>query len=483
MSSPTSSPADSADNDGACSSCRELPGVTQPDPEDPAPPPNPRGSAPAMPDLARMFVPPIGGSAGLSSALAGAGLDVSGLGRNRPDWSLIKPAGPSLVETLIRAHPRLGGGPNLVDTFLGIRPGFSKITGLPDFPRSAGTMAGMAGAPGAFSAITDTLSAVARSRPWLAPDSVSGMRDAVRSKFDAAGLAPLIGRPGLDFGARSIMLGTDQRVGALVGGRLFEGLVPAGISGRLSPLWAGSVPPAASMISTSAFSRFLPAGITMPGIALPGITGLRLRDWVLQLALMTRNRVLAMADQRRAQDWVAAFMECVLGLRWSTSDRSDPCVQARIEAVTSALLDDSWLPPADDAAIGCSPKKQLRDLAIDQHQLWRPLTSTRHLGLRTHSLDKVVPPDRGQGSGAGLSYRDTLPGPDITAPAVSDPVLQRLMAPFTPIEQEIVWVRYYDGARSWAEAAVRCGQTPTFGESLRRRFLRLKNAERQRRSA
>ena len=57
------------------------------------------------------------------------------------------------------------------------------------------------------------------------------------------------------------------------------------------------------------------------------------------------------------------------------------------------------------------------------------------------------------------------------------------MDPLTSIEQEIVWTRFYDGTRNWEDAAVACGRSPKDGKRLRRKFLKLKNAERQRHSA
>ncbi|WP_231989819.1 hypothetical protein [Mycobacterium sp. 852002-51057_SCH5723018] len=49
--------------------------------------------------------------------------------------------------------------------------------------------------------------------------------------------------------------------------------------------------------------------------------------------------------------------------------------------------------------------------------------------------------------------------------------------------EEIVMARFCDGARTWADAATMCGRPTREGETVRRKFLKLKNAELQRRSA
>ena len=66
---------------------------------------------------------------------------------------------------------------------------------------------------------------------------------------------------------------------------------------------------------------------------------------------------------------------------------------------------------------------------------------------------------------------------------ITNPVLKRIMDALTPIEREIVWARHHDGARTWADAATMCGRPASEGETVRRKLLKLKNAELQRRSA
>ena len=153
----------------------------------------------------------------------------------------------------------------------------------------------------------------------------------------------------------------------------------------------------------------------------------------------------------------------------------------------SALLDDEWLPPVG-AALGedYNPRDHIRKIATYQHGLWLPLTETKRRGHLIASLEKPDHVATADHDGDTPSRpMDRLTAPEFTAERqpVTHPVLRRLMATLTDIEQEIVWAKHHDGARTWADAATMCGRPIREGETVRRKFLKLKNAELQRRSA
>lgn len=208
--------------------------------------------------------------------------------------------------------------------------------------------------------------------------------------------------------------------------------------------------------------------------------GHRLASKALQLAIITRDALIYDTDRAAVREAIIDFMRRVLGYkRYPT--------EARIEAVASALLDDEWLPPVRAALDeDYNPHDHIRKIATYQHGLWLPLTEAK---LRGHLIASLEKPDHvatADHEGDTPSRpMDRLTAPEFTSERqpITHPVLRRLMAPLTDIEQEIVWAKHHDGARTWADAATMCGRPIREGETVRRKFLKLKNAELQRRSA
>jgi len=217
----------------------------------------------------------------------------------------------------------------------------------------------------------------------------------------------------------------------------------------------------------------------MQGWSVLSDLGHQLAGRALHLAIRTRDALIHNTDREAVRQTVIDFMRHVLGYTPRPSE-------ARIEAVTSALLDDSWLPTAETSSSEVyNPRDQLRDLTRYQHGLWLPLTETKRRGRLIASLEE---PDHVTSGGDGDSPAcpmDRLQADEYTSERqpITNPVLKRVMDPLAPLEREIVWARHHDGARTWADAATMCGRPASEGETVRRKLLKLKNAELQRRSA
>jgi hypothetical protein len=207
--------------------------------------------------------------------------------------------------------------------------------------------------------------------------------------------------------------------------------------------------------------------------------GHRLAGKALHLAVITRDALINDADRDAVREAVIDFMRRVLGYkRYPT--------EARIEAVSSALLDDAWLPPVGTALDeDYNPRDHIRKIVTYQHGLWLPLTETKRRGRPIASLeepDRVAPDSDGDTPTCPM---DRLKASEFTSvrQPITHPVLKRVLDPLAPIEREIVWAKHHDGARTWADAATMCGRPTREGETVRRKFLKLKNAELQRRPA
>jgi hypothetical protein len=206
--------------------------------------------------------------------------------------------------------------------------------------------------------------------------------------------------------------------------------------------------------------------------------GHRLAGRALHLAVLTRDALINDTDRAAVREIVINFMRHVLGYtRYPT--------EARVEAVTSALLDDAWLPVGTPLEEDYSPREQLRALAKCQHSLWLPLTDTKRRGHLIASLEEPDHIATSDYDDAPSRPMDRLRATEFTSEQqpITHPVLKRLLDPLTPVEREIVWAKHHDGARTWADAATMCGRPTSEGETVRRKVLKLKNAELQRRSA
>jgi hypothetical protein len=207
--------------------------------------------------------------------------------------------------------------------------------------------------------------------------------------------------------------------------------------------------------------------------------GHRLAGKALQLAVITRDALINDADRDAVRQAVVHFMRRVLGYKWYPTE-------ARIEAVSSALLDDAWLPPVDTTFDeDYNPVDPIRKIVTYQNGLWLPLTETKRRGRLIASLEE---PDRVALDSDGDSPTcpmDRLQASDFIPERepITHPALKRVLEPLAPIEQEIVMARFCDGARTWADAAIMSGRPAREGETVRRKFLKLKNAELQRHSA
>jgi hypothetical protein len=381
--------------------------------------------------------------------------------------SIVEATNRTFTDLYMRAHPELGSGINPAEAYARAHPGigdFGATQGFTAFTRATEALAGPDLFGGALNAVRDAVDAATRSahQAALSGGAMTRWLDGMHNMFSAGAHRHLFDIAGLHLGFEALMSPFKDLQGPM--GTL------AGQTQHFAraPKWSQQI------------TEVMAGWTTLSGL------GHQLCGWALQRALMTRDMVLHNADPKAVRRAVIAFMRGVLGFTSRITDNvHDPRVEARIEAVVSALLDDSWLPAAGSAVVDYSPRAQLRKLTVVQHSKWRPLTSTRHRGLQTVSLEHPVLADTNPNNGSTTSYRENLPAKQSTPPPtpITHPVLKRLMDPLSAIDQEIVWTRFYDGARTWEEAAVACGRTPKDGERLRRNFLKLKNAERQRNSA
>lgn len=207
--------------------------------------------------------------------------------------------------------------------------------------------------------------------------------------------------------------------------------------------------------------------------------GHRLAGKALHLAVITRDALINDTDRDAARQLVVHFMHRVLGYKWRPTE-------ARIEAVSSALLDDAWLPPVGTTFDeDYNPVGPIRKIVTYQHGLWLPLTETKRRGRTIASLEK---PDRvasGSDDDSPTCPMDRLQASDFIPERepITHPALKRVLEPLAPIEREIVMARFCDGARTWPDAAIMSGRPAREGETVRRQFLKLKNTELQRYSA
>jgi hypothetical protein len=236
------------------------------------------------------------------------------------------------------------------------------------------------------------------------------------------------------------------------------------------------------MVSGLAIAPSLSSAITdlMCGWNVLSGLGHQLSNWALQMALRVRCELVDNPDRAAVRRMVVWFMRHVLGYGRVQFDD-------QVEAATSALLDDTWLPSRRPARALDEPGgdvcRQLRALTGRQRNLWRPIPTTRLCGQKVAEL---AAPVKGRRAATGDNDDDDSPKAEedrITArefvpaqPPLSEPQLKRMLATFSPVEQEVVWAKYHDG-RTWDEAVIESGLPLRDSERIRRKFARVKGLE------
>lgn len=361
------------------------------------------------------------------------------------------------------------------------RPWSQNILGArglrPDYSQQ---VRGLAGAgSGSIARWLDTSVPRVNMRAWShvvdAASAVSTMRDSVRAATRAILDAHASMHDTLSLASRTMLDASRAYHGIndLIAPALLGMQATVDEIHRLTPIMGSAI----AMQHSAAAAWSARVADLMQGWSVLSGLGHHLAGRALHLAIRTRDALINNTDRKAVRQAVIDFTRYILGYtKWPS--------EARIEAVISALLDDSWLPTsATSSAAVYNPRDQLRDLTRYQHGLWLPLTETKRRGRLIASLEE---PDHVESGGDGPACpMDRLQASEYTSERqlITNPVLKRIMDALTPIEREIVWARHHDGARTWADAATMCGRPASEGETVRRKLLKLKNAELQRRSA
>ncbi|MEV6340931.1 hypothetical protein AB0M12_40205 [Nocardia vinacea] len=127
-----------------------------------------------------------------------------------------------------------------------------------------------------------------------------------------------------------------------------------------------------------------------------------------------------------------------------------------VEAVSSALLEDSWLDDEDPTV------EHLQDLATYHHRIQKPLWEQK---LRAGPIKLLGEPVVG---GSNIAVGDTIVSRDALLGEFNDPRVVQVLERLTPEDRDIA-LAYANGA-SWNETAEDCGQSQGRGESVRRKL-------------
>ena len=274
-------------------------------------------------------------------------------------------------------------------------------------------------------------------------------------------------------------------------GRGLAAVVPAieRMAAQLAPYFV-PMPATSEMMGGFAIAPSLSSAITdlMCGWNVLSGMGHQLSNWALRMALRVRRELVNNPDRDAVHRMVVWFMRNVLGYVWVEFDD-------QIEAASSALLDGAWLPGRHHAGLERDPdrlgdvRRQLRALTDRQRNLWRPIPTTTLCGQKVTELAAPIKGHRGASGDDDDEGRPTTEGDRITAPEfvpaqppLSDPQLKRMLATFTPVEQEVVWKKYHDG-RTWDDAVTESGLPLSESERIRRKFARVRNIELKARTA
>lgn len=160
---------------------------------------------------------------------------------------------------------------------------------------------------------------------------------------------------------------------------------------------------------------------------------------------------------------VVRFLKEVLGFKWTPA--------TLVDAASAVLLEEAaWLPGELEVDEDVCPR--IRQLTIREHRNFRLIGETELCGRSVESLDRKV--KLSQDESSGVSLVDVVPAPPLPAGVddISDPRLVWLISRLTERERKILRMKAQEG-RTWADAAVSCGEAPKAGEDLRRKVKRL----------
>lgn len=176
--------------------------------------------------------------------------------------------------------------------------------------------------------------------------------------------------------------------------------------------------------------------------------GHELAETGLLVALAARQAVLNGDDET-----VEAFAQHWLGIKRLT--------KVALDAVKSALLDDSWLEKAADTVTKTIRKLYKRVYRPTHRPVWKTQLAGQKVGILS---DGVV------------EHGDLVPAPEPGAAGwqVSDPRAVMVLDRFSPAELEVIQAKFSTSERgmTWAMAADDCGQPVAMGETVRRKLKR-----------
>jgi len=141
-----------------------------------------------------------------------------------------------------------------------------------------------------------------------------------------------------------------------------------------------------------------------------------------------------------------------------------------LDAVSAALLDDTWLEAAARKAVNV-----IHDLFDKRYRRsHRPVWETQIGGRSVDSANRMIR----QPSGDVLEVVNLEPAPEPGANEwqLSHPVAKLAFAKFSPDEQRVVQAKFSspEPGMTWEMAADDCGFPPAMGEKVRRKFNRVR---------
>ncbi|MEU5673297.1 hypothetical protein ABZ749_23650 [Micromonospora sp. NPDC047753] len=205
--------------------------------------------------------------------------------------------------------------------------------------------------------------------------------------------------------------------------------------------------------------------IESPGLSsmTEALTQLAIRA-VFRAAVRVRKAII---QEENSEKIVREFMLQVLDLF--------PKGEPHVEAAKEALLEDAWTRAEPE-----NVKKVLRKRITELHRNHR-LIGTTELGHH-HIVSLQAPSDRARSdSGVILTLENALADPcaveDLVLglPKFRDPRIDRVLRKLKPGERKVADLYAGHDGMTWDRAAAAAGQSPAFGERVRRKLLRLGN--------